>query len=588
MSIRFLRRCLSLLAPVASALASACATVPSERSTGGPVEVGIVAINDFHGNLEPPHLSVPLGRPGSSVEVPAGGAAYLAGAIAATRQGQANSIVVAAGDMVGASPLTSSLFADEPAILAMNAAGLELSAVGNHEFDAGQPELMRLAHGGCAQFTRKVPCRLDPDFPGARFGFLAANVLGPNGETLFPGTALKRFGTGARAVTIGFIGETLHGAPDVIAAANIRGLRFAEEASVANAAAARLRAQGADAVVLLIHQGLRTAPDYAGDGCAGLSGSLLPVLAQLDPVIDVVVSGHSHARYVCDYRQIDPARPFLVTSAESYGTLLTDIRLRIDPAAHRVVSRTARNVIVQGEGFRGPDGLVPLTDAAPRFPADPAVAALVARYASAAAPLLNRVVGTMTAPALHADQADREAPLNGLIADAQAAATGADLALMNSGGVRGDLVPEAGGRVTFGGLYATQPFGNTLVVKRLTGRQLLALLEQQMPEGRTRPNLLAPSAALRFTLDRAAPAGRRVRDVTVAGRPLSPDGQYRVAANSFLAAGGDGFSVLGTAAADGTGTIVDVDALEAYLRAHPRLVPPAADRITLVGVAAPR
>ena len=566
-----------LLALSVALFASACATVP--RPAAAPVEVGIVAVNDFHGNLEPPHQSVPLGKPGESTEVPAGGAAYLASAIGQVRQEQAHSIVVSAGDMVGASPLTSSLFLDEPSVLALNAMGLELGAVGNHEFDRGQAELLRLARGGCEKFTKLAPCQVDRPFPGARFGMLAANVRRADGSTLFPGTALKKFG----AATIGFIGETLRSAPEIVSAANIEGLRFEDEADVANAAAAELRRQGADAVVLLIHQGLQVAPDYAGEGCSGVSGSLMPILARLNGV-DLVVSGHSHQRYICDYREVDARRPFLVTSAESFGTLLTDIRLVIDPARHRVIARRAKNVIVQGEGFAGAKGAVPLTDAAPRFPADPGVAALVARYAAAARVQVERPVGTLSAPAMKAERDAAEASLGDLIADAQTAAMpGADLGFMNSGGVRTDLLPGAGGRVTFGQIYAVQPFGNMLQMRAMTGRQLLALLEQQMPEGRKRPKLLAPSAGLRYTLDGGAPAGQRVRGVTIGGRPLEPERTYRVVVSNFLGEGGDGFTALRDAPVVARGGS-DLDALEAYLRAHPDLAPPQPNRVTLTGI----
>ncbi|RDE04880.1 bifunctional metallophosphatase/5'-nucleotidase [Sphingomonas aracearum] len=562
-------------------LASACATVPPVHQAGAPVEVGIVAINDFHGNLEPPHKSVPLGRPGASTQVPAGGAAYLASAVAQTRRGQAHSIVVSAGDMVGASPLTSSLFLDEPSVLALNAMGLELGAVGNHEFDRGQGELFRLAKGGCEKFTLREPCQVDRPFPGARFGMLAANVRRADGSTLFPGTALKRFG----AVTIGFIGETLKSAPDIVSAQNIEGLRFEDEADTASAAAAELRRQGADAVVLLIHQGLQLAPDYTGEGCAGLSGSLMPILAKLDGV-DLVVSGHSHNRYICDYREIDAARPFLVTSAEAFGTLLTDIRLTIDPVAHRVVARTARNVIVQGEAFTGASGAVPLTEAAPRFAADPAVGAIVARYAAAARTQVERRVGTLTGPALRAERGEQEAPLNNLIADAQVAAIpGGEIGFMNSGGVRTDLLPAPDGQVTYGQIYAVQPFGNVLEARAVTGRQLLALLEQQVRDGRDTPNLLAPSSALRYTLDLRAPVGQRVRDATVNGKPLDPARTYRVVVSNFVAQGGDGFTGLRDAAVVARGG-TDLEALEAYLRAHPRLSPPAANRVTVKGLPA--
>ncbi|HEX2764512.1 MAG TPA: bifunctional metallophosphatase/5'-nucleotidase, partial [Allosphingosinicella sp.] len=317
--------------------------------------------------------------------------------------------------------------------------------------------------------------------------------------------------------------------------------------------------------------------------CGGVAGDLLPILAKLDPRVDLVVSGHTHNAYICDYAQIDAKRPFLVTSAGKYGTLVTDIRLDIDPAAGRVVGRRADNLIVQGEAYRTGSNDVPLNALYPVYPKEPAVAALVDRYVKAAAPLAARVVGHITAPALRAQTPAREQVLGDLVADSQLAAmkgAGADIAFMNGFGVRADLDPGAGGAVTYGHLFAVQPFGNTLMVKSFTGSQIRALLEQQFDSGGntvSSPNMLLPSANLTYAYDLSKPAGQRILDLQVNVAPIEDERVYRVVMSNFLATGGDNFTVFkqGT---DPIGGPLDLDALEAYFAAGP-VTPPIPDRI---------
>jgi 5'-nucleotidase len=267
--------------------------------------------------------------------------------------------------------------------------------------------------------------------------------------------------------------------------------------------------------------------------------------------------------------------------------MLTDITLRIDPVAGRVVSKTADNLIVQSEAYRGSSGEVPLTASLPRFQPKAEVAALVGRYAAAAAEFANRVVGRVSGPALRAQSPSREQVLGNLIADAQLAATrapqagGSQIAFMNPGGVRSDVVPGADGTVTYGQIFASQPFGNSLVVKSFTGRQIRALLEQQFTglKGIESPVILLPSSTFRYSYDLSKPAGQRILDAFVDGQPLVDDAVYRVTMNSFLASGGDNFTVFreGT---DQVGGMQDIDALEAYIRSASPLTPPATDRIT--------
>lgn len=541
-----------------------------------PVEVQILAINDFHGNLEPPRRSVQaLGPDGTTVQVPAGGVAHLAAAAKARRAESALSVTVSAGDMIGASPLVSALFLDEPTIEAMEEVGVEYNAVGNHEFDKGSAELKRMQSGGCERYTSRQPCRVEP-FDGADFKFLAANVLTQGGGTLFPGTAIKDFGP----VQLGFIGMTLKETATLVTPAGVAGLSFADEASTANAAVPVLRAAGADAIVVLLHQGGRTTGGYDDKSCPGFSGDLLPILNRLDARIDVVVSGHTHAAYICEIPR-PGARPLLVTSAGLYGTLLTDIRLTFSPQGALTAHR-GDNLIVQGEGYTAGDATVAAVPSFPVYAADAATKALVDRYVAASAAEAARVSGHLSGPATKALTEDREQTAGNLIADAQLAASrakGAQIAFINSGGVRADLVPAPDGSVNYGQLFAMQPFGNSLVVKTLTGAQLKALLEQQFASGSNtaeEPNMLAPSIGFVFAYDLSRPAGQRIVDMRLNGKSVDPAAAYRISVNNFMASGGDNFTVLAQGG-NATDAGLDLDALESFLKAGATV--PATGRI---------
>lgn len=540
---------------------SACATVPQQTA---PVEVGIAAFNDFHGSLEPPKQAViaPDGK-GGSVAVPAGGAAWLASTLTSIRARHPNHLTVSAGDLTGASQLSSSLFLDEPTVGVMNRLGLDFNAVGNHEFDRGAAELQRLHKGGCQQLTRRKPCMLE-SFPGETFSLLAASTVDAQGRTLFPASGIRRFGKGRSQVSIGVIGLTLKGTPDLVDRAGIAGLTFRDEAETINAEVPRLKAQGADAIVVLIHQGGRqagNAPDP--NGCAGLAGEIRPILDRLDPRVDLVVSGHTHAAYVCD----GPGP--LLTSAGLYGTMVTDIVLAIDPRTHKVVRRSARNVIVQSAPFTSAKGPVPLTQAVPQFAPDPAIAAYVGRYVEAAKAEASRPVGRLSGPATRGEGPDG-GTLGNLVADSQLAATrdaGAQIAFMNPFGLRAALVPAADGRVSFGDLYAVQPFGNNVVTETLTGAEIKAALEQGLDD-KGPEQVLSASTGFAWTFDRSRPAGDRILSVSLDGRPIDPAASYRVTINGFLALGGDGFTVFAGKPGATIGP-TDIDAFERWIAAAP-------------------
>ena len=567
---------------VAIALVSAlsgCATLP--RAALAPVEVGVVAINDFHGALEPPKQAVTApDEHGGTVAVPAGGAAWLASAVDSVRAKYLNHLTVAAGDLISASPLASSLYLDEPAVGVMNRIGLDFSAVGNHEFDRGRDEILRLQNGGCAQYTSRQPCALEP-FGGATYRYLSASTLTENGKPLLAATGLKSFGKGRGKVTVGLIGLTLKGTAQIVVPDGITGLTFADEADTINALVPRLKASGADAVVVLIHQGGGQEPDSDPNGCAGFAGDIRPILDKLDDRVDLVVSGHTHRAYVCDYATLNPAKPFLLTSAGNNGKLVTDIRLAIDPATRRVVAKSARNLIVQSQAFKGAKGEVPTTAAYPQFAPRPDIAAYVERYVAATRDFSARPVGLLAAPA-------SGRILGQLIADAQLAATqaaGAQIALMNPGGVRAALVPRDGGALTFGDIYAAQPFGNTLVTQTLTGAELRTAIEQSLSSD-SDPHNAIPSQGLTYIYDSRNPVGSRVVTLTFQGRPVDPAAAYRVTTSNFLASGGDGYVVL-KALREAVQGGVDLDALEAWVKgATPRAVPEQARAVDIAAVVA--
>jgi 5'-nucleotidase len=474
-------------------------------------------------------------------------------------------VTVSAGDTIGASPLISAHYLDEPTIAAMNALGLEFNSVGNHEFDKGGDELRRMQAGGCAKFTRRQPCAVER-FAGARFHYLAANVIGADGKTFFPATGLKTFGSGREAITIGFIGMTLKSTGNLVTPSGVKGLSFADEAATANSLVPALKAKGADAIVLLIHQGGKTPTFTTGNGCDGLDGGILPILAKLDPEITTVVSGHTHWAYVCEGGSFGPR---LLASAGKNGYFFTDISLAFDHASHRLIGQQATNNVV-GHGERGQA-------------AD--VKALVDRYAAAVAPVANRVVGRLDGPATR-DENDWEGPAADLIADSMLAATkapdagGAQIALVNVSGVR---VTLPAGDVRYADAFSMMPFGNNLVVMTLTGAQLKAVLEQQYAgtnRASGKPSALAPSQGFTYTVDVRRPVQDRVVAMALGGMPIDPAGRYRVVVNNYMASGGDGLSgfTAGTEITDQG--IIDLDALVAWIAKGQ--MPPRPDRVKAI------
>ena len=558
------------IAGLAVAAATSAAAAPGRSGDaprgGEPVDVQLLALNDLHGALEPPsgsggQIRTGTNPDGTPVTVPAGGSAYLATQLAqlAAQQGEDNTVTVAAGDLIGASPLLSAAFHDEPTIEALGLAGLDYASVGNHEFDEGADELLRIQDGGCHPVDG---CADGTPYEGADFRYLSANAFWTQtGEPLLDPYAVHE----VDGVRIGFIGMTLEGTADIVTQQGIAGLDFADEVETADRYAAELQAQGVEAIVVLLHEGGAQTGENAWDvdGCNGLTGPIVDIATGMSDAVDVVVSGHTHQAYNC---RIDDK---LVTSASSNGRLVTDIDLRVDGETGDVIGATADNTVVTRD-----------------LAADPAQTELIARYRTALGPIANEVVGQTTTDITRTADDTGETPLGDLIADAQLADTRdeqAVAAFMNPGGVRADL---GAGDVTYEEAFTVQPFANTLVTLDLTGAQLDCLLEQQYVVDR----VLQPSATVRYTVSPDAPAGtaadpcsgQRVGDLAVEGTSVDPAAVYRITVNGFLADGGDGFTVL----REGTNrvtTSIDLDAFVAHLGANSPVAPPATDRITLAG-----
>ncbi len=548
------------------------------------VTVGIAAINDFHGNLEPPkQAALRIDAQGEIRGVPAGGAAYLASAIDSVRGKYRNHLTVSAGDIMGSAPLISALYLDEPSVDVMNRIGVDINAVGNHEFDFGVQELQRKQSGGCAKYTERQPCQLEP-FKGAKFRLLAANTFTADGKTLFPATALRSFGRGRSRVTLGFIGMTLKGTTDLVPTSVTKQVHFGDEAEIANGLVEQLKKQGADAVVLVIHEGGRTSGKPNPDGCEGLSGGIKPILEKLDSRIDLIISGHTHWNYVCDLAQTNPARPFLMTSAGLWGEFVTDIKLTIDPRHHKVVAKQAHNVIVQSEAYVSPRGPVDIDDTIPRFSPRADISAVIAKYKAASQSYIERKVGWLAAP-LPKEQGPSwgtGGPLGNLIADSQLVATagaGAQIAFTNPFGIRRSLTPAADHSVTFGDLYLVQPFGSELITMTLKGADLKEAMEQQL-DNIAPEQILASSAGFQISYDRGKPLGNKIVSMALNGVAIDPAKDYRVTVNVYLANGGDSFAAF-LKGRDRVIGMTDIAALEAYLKpSDPPRAGPAEQRAT--------
>jgi len=547
----------------------------------------LLGFNDFHGAIDPPI--------GTVNGVPAGGVEFLTTYVkqlrAAAQAGGAKVITVGAGDLIGATPLVSAAFHDEPSIEAMNLLGLDISSVGNHEFDEGTTELTRMQLGGCHPVDG---CQDGTGFAGADFPYLTANVVRrSNGlPLLLPFTI--RFIDG---VPVAFVGMTLEATPTIVNPAGITSVEFKDEVETANRYAALLRLAGIRSMVLLIHQGgfqNPPPPTIDPNSCANFTGDIAPIVAGLRPEYGIVVSGHTHRFYSCALPNSSGVNS-VVTSAGANGTLVSEIAFTLNKHTRKFASIEAHNVIVD-YGVKLPDGTY-ARDAAGNFvqnpdKVDPAAKVLADRYRVAVAPISNRIVGSISADISRDPVASGESPLGDVIADAQLAYTqsaGAQIAFMNPGGIRAPLTfnnspgGEAPGQVTYGECFTVQPFNNLVATQTFTGAQIKDVLEQQFVGfgGQTTQRILQPSAGFAYTYSAGAAPGSKVSGMTLNGVAIDPAATYRVTTNDFLANGGDGFTNLRLGTNRVTAPGFDVDALTAHLDPGP-VAPGPANRITRV------
>ncbi|MBT0772597.1 bifunctional metallophosphatase/5'-nucleotidase [Kineosporia sp. J2-2] len=583
--------------PSSPAEASDTAAVKKKSDT---VDLQILSFNDYHG-----HLETPSGSDGTVTtdegEVAAGGSEYLTTELRTLRKNQKHSLTVTAGDLIGGSPFLSGIFKDEPSIETLNNMDVDVSSVGNHEFDEGVSELLRIQYGGCHPTEG---CFDKDGYSGADFQYLAANVEykdgvkvtkpkkakkygdwfnASTGRTILPPTSIKK----VDGVKVGFIGMTLEGTPELVAQAGIKDVQFNDEVESANLAAKDLRKKGVEAIVVLLHEGGIPVDENAtydfdcnSGSAAGISGPIVNIAENLSSSIDLVVTGHTHESYNCNIP--DPkGNARYVTSDLSYGRTVTETNLKLSKKTGDVIRSSVKSANH-------------LVDRTQKKASDQTKT--IAKWNELVGPIANTVVGEITGDVKRSVSRDTESSLGDLIADAQLSATtaeadgGAQMAFMNPGGVRADLTyagssaGEGDGKVTYGESFTVQPFGNLLTSMTVTGAQIETMLEQQwttQTDGSVKFLHLGVSKGFTYSWSKSGAVGDKVDPSTIElnGETIDPDASYRITVNSFLADGGDGFTVL-TEGTDRAGGGVDLDAFNTYLEANSPVTGPAADRVT--------
>ena len=538
------------LGALLAAVLAGCASAPPARTT----ELTLLSINDFHGNIQaarptPLMARAPDPATGEIKPQPAGGVAHLATAMAQLKAKSPDAVIVAGGDLIGASPLISNLLRDEPTLAALSELGIAASALGNHELDAGLPELLRQARGECGANG----C-LWPGYKGPGFPYLGANVLdAKTGKPLLPTHVIKQAGT----LKVGIAGVATLDTPKVIVARAIQGIRFTDEADTLNALVPQLKAEGAQVLVAVMHEGGVQGRDGAANdpsyACPTLTGRVHDIAKRLDPAYAIIIGGHTHQAYTCKINGR------LVVQAGSYGGWITESRLKLDASGRVLDAQAVNHPVLQSA-----------------YAPNPALAALVAQAAALTEAARMKPVATLSRGASrHAKEPHGDSALGNLIADSQLAFARkhgpADIAFMNPGGIRADLVVEPGKPTTMSDLLAIQPFGNEVVVLTLSGQQLWDILQRQLPKADAAPRMLQPSSTLRYRW-RTGPDGQpQLGEILVDGKPLERTRDYRIVVNNFLSEGGDaqtGFkhgrdrAVLGT----------DIDALVDLLSSQPQAV----------------
>jgi len=558
---------------VAGMLLGGAASVAAKAPAA--VDVQLLAVNDFHGALDP-SLTKPNNTIDKSLWYYRGGAEYLANFVNAAAATNPNTVKISAGDMIGASPLLSALYHDEPTVMAFNQMGFDFNVTGNHEYDEGWQELLRMQNGGCNPVDGCLPGV--PVFPGASFEFLAGNVIRlDNGETLFPAYAVRQFD----GVKVGFIGIALDSTPTIVTPSGVEGLEFQAEVATINHYVKVLKdTQDLKAIVVILHDGAAAGPTI--NSCTTSDPFFSNVVMKIDPEVDALITGHSHNAYNCQVQVKKNYTPMLVTSAGYNGRYLTDIHLTVNATNDQVSAKTATNIPVE----------TPYLTAVP----DPAMKALLDQYRAASAPLANRIVGSITADITKTGSSAGESALGDVLADAQLADTaaadrgGAVIGMTNPGGIRTDLLfnqisgGELAGQVTYAEAFAVQPFSNSLVTMTLTGAQIKTVLEQQFV-GCGQPadgqKILQVSAGFTYSWSASAACNSKISNMRLNSVAIDPVASYRVTVNNFLAAGGDNFPGFKAGTDLLTGRI-DLDAFVDYLGENSPVAPGPQDRITVV------
>lgn len=533
---------------MATPLAVLAATSPAHAAT--PVEIQILGTNDFHGRLQ---------NNTSNTEA---GAAVLAGAVKQLRGQNPNTVFTAAGDLIGASTFESFILKDKPTIDSLNEAGLEVSAAGNHEFDRGYDDLLKRV---MAPYDAQ-----DNPYGGAEWEYIAANVEKPGAPA--DEQLAKSWTKEMDGVKVGFVGAVTEHLPELVAPGGMEGVETTDIVEAVNDEADALKADGADLVIMLVHEGAPSTKCAAMDDDP--SSDFGSIVTGVNPNVDAIVSGHTHLAYNCSFpvdewgdREVQQ-RP--VVSAGQYGMALNQLTFSVDPDTGKVTDLSQRLLRLKSDATTF------------NYPADPDTAAIVAQAVSDAEAPGSEVLGKIDSGLYRAKLANNstenrggESTLGNMVAEAQRWQTDADIAFMNPGGLRADMTGNAGDfprDLTYKQAAGVQPFANTLTTMTLTGAEIETALEEQwQAAGASRPFLrLGASAGFTYTYEPVpdgAPAGTKgeITGMWLNGEPIADADTFKVSVNSFLSTGGDGFATFagGTNRADSGKT--DLEGMVDYM-----------------------
>jgi 2',3'-cyclic-nucleotide 2'-phosphodiesterase / 3'-nucleotidase / 5'-nucleotidase len=493
-----------------------------------PIGLQLLGINDFHGQLDT-----------YNSKINAGGVEYLAAYLKEREAENPNTLMLHAGDAVGASSPVSALLQDEPTIKILNELGFDAGTVGNHEFDEGVDEMLRLIDGGSHPNTVEKY----GEFEGADFPYVAANlVYKATGENVLQPYTIKE----VNGIPVGIIGVALSDTPSIVIPSAVQDVVFTDETEAINTYTEELKAQGVETIVVLAHN-----PSFSNPDGSNAGEELVEIAQNVDDEVDVLLGGHNHA---FTNTKVDGK---IVVQSYSSGTAFSDVDLLINPVTKDVM--VGKSEVVST--FR--DKITP----------DAKIKAILDEYVADVAPILNEVIGKTDSPITRDTNAAGESAMGNLVADAMRAQTGTDFAFMNSGGVRADI---DAGEITWKEAFTVQPFGNDLVKMNVSGQVIKTLLEQQWGS-KVR---IMPISGLKVTYDDSRAAGDRIVSIVKNdGTPVEMDKTYSITVNNYMAGGGDGYAILATIT-DKTIDVVDLDALVNYIKEKGTVNPQIEGRVT--------